>query len=657
MIDTRLGRSCVSEGEASLPDLLAEKPRRWAEEPRRWAEEPRLGAEEPRLGAEEPLAGRPFSRPLVSFARLGAVAALACAVAASSLRAAEVDPAVLEAEHDRVAVVARASAAAVAVMAPGGQGGGSAVLVSADGYAVSNFHVTSEAGEAMKCGLSDGRLYDAVIVGVDPTGDAALLQLLGRDDFPHAELADSDQVRVGDWCFAIGNPFLLATDFKPTVTFGVISGVHRYQFPAGTLLEYTDCLQADAAINPGNSGGPLFDAEGRLIGINGRGSFEKRGRVNVGVGYAISINQIKNFLGQLKTGRVVDHATLGASVATNSDGRVLVDDILEASDAFRRGLRYGDEILEFGGRPITSANALKNVLGIFPKGWRVPLTYRRVPEKNAADKGVAAEPVHILVRLSGVHRAAELESLIAGEHKIEPNPEQPAPGKKPRSKKPEQPAPGQPKPAHARHARPKAPLPEIVKQRFTAKAGYVNYFFNQLNQDRVWKAAMSGGDFTTAGGKWTLGGELAEGGEWQITLDDHQATIQMPGGELALNADTPNLSKSLAPPESGGLLTTLWLWRRMLVGGPSHFGQTRYAGSEPLLGRGPLHDVLVGDFQSGRLPFRVRSRLGPARGPRNVSRRTIGPVRSVFSGLSRTSGPAIAQPIRGALWRRSVSYI
>ena len=144
-------------------------------------------------------------------------------------------------------------------------------------------------------------------------------------------MADSDKVRAGDWCFAIGNPFLLATDFKPTVSYGVISGVHRYQYPSGTLLEYTDCLQADAAINPGNSGGPLFDAEGRLIGINGRGSFEKRGRVNVGVGYAISINQIKNFLGHLKSGRVVDHATLGARLATDEPGHVVVDDILDDS--------------------------------------------------------------------------------------------------------------------------------------------------------------------------------------------------------------------------------------------------------------------------------------------------------------------------------------
>ena len=107
---------------------------------------------------------------------------------------------------------------------------------------------------------------------------------------------------------------LLATDFTPTVTFGLVSGVHRYQYPAGTLLEYTDCIQIDTSINPGNSGGPLFNMKGELIGINGRISADKRGRLNSGVGYAISINQIKNFLGHLKAGLDVDHASLGAVV-------------------------------------------------------------------------------------------------------------------------------------------------------------------------------------------------------------------------------------------------------------------------------------------------------------------------------------------------------
>ena len=114
----------------------------------------------------------------------------------------------------------------------------------------------------MKCSMPDGRLYDAVLVSIDPTGDVALIKLLGRKDFPAAELGDSDAVRVGDWCFAVGNPFLLATDFQPTVTYGIVSGVQRYQYPAGTLLEYADCIQTDASINPGNSGGPCSTRRG-----------------------------------------------------------------------------------------------------------------------------------------------------------------------------------------------------------------------------------------------------------------------------------------------------------------------------------------------------------------------------------------------------------
>ena len=196
---------------------------------------------------------------------------------ASAWAQASPDASVLEAESQREAVMRQAKDCVLAIFPPNGQGGGSGVVISADGFALSNFHVVSPCGKAMQCGMADGRVYDAVVVSVDPTGDVALIKLFGRNDFPHATLGDSDHIRVGDWAFAMGNPFLLATDFQPTVTFGLVSGVHRYQFPAGTLLEYTDCLQVDTSINPGNSGGPLFDLQGRLIGINGRASFEKRG--------------------------------------------------------------------------------------------------------------------------------------------------------------------------------------------------------------------------------------------------------------------------------------------------------------------------------------------------------------------------------------------
>ena len=227
----------------------------------------------------------------------------------------------------------------------------------------------------MRCGLSDGQIYDAVIVGIDPVGDLAMIKLLGRDDFPYAELGDSRVAQVGDWCMVIGNPFPAGVQFTANGNLGHSGGVGRYQYPSGTLLEYGDCLQTDASINPGNSGGPLYDSEGKLLGIVGRASFESRGRVNVGVGYAISIQQAKNF-GSLRSGRVVDHATLGATVATDPDGGARVSNVLESSDAYRRGLRYGAEILEIDGRTVSTANEVQKVLATLPSGWRVKIRYR-----------------------------------------------------------------------------------------------------------------------------------------------------------------------------------------------------------------------------------------------------------------------------------------
>ncbi|MCE9552439.1 MAG: trypsin-like peptidase domain-containing protein [Planctomycetes bacterium] len=483
-----------------------------------------------------------------------------------------VDPQVLSAQADRVAVVKKASASTVAVFA-GEAGGGSGVIISADGFALTNFHVAQPAGVAMKCGLDDGVLYDAVLVGLDPTGDVALIKLLGRNDFPAAELADSDQVRVGDLAFTIGNPFLLATNYRPTVAFGMISGVHRYQGPAGTLLEYADCLQTDAAINPGNSGGPLFDAAGRLIGINGRGSFEKRGRVNVGVGYAISINQIKNFLGHLHSGKIVDHATLGARVSTDAEGRVVVSDILESSDAYRRGLRYDDEIIRFAGRSIRTVNGFKNVLGTLPKGWRVPLSYRR-----------QGRTYETMVRLSGVHRRGELEELMA-ESQTPPAPDAPDKKRKPSEKEPPAPDKNQRKPKAVE-------LPAVVSKLYQARAGYANYHFNVQHQQRLWQSLRGMGDYSDKS-IWKIQGKAAGGGEFLFRCSETEAELVLPKFQTrAVLKD--DLSEITDPPETGGLLVTLCQWRRLLTRGIDDFGQVYYQGTAPLRGRTGLFDVLVG---------------------------------------------------------------
>jgi serine protease Do len=520
-------------------------------------------------------------------------AALICLAAFQVAALAEVPLAVLKAEQARIASIHKAMQPTVAVFANEGNGGGSGVVISPDGYALTNYHVAQPAGAYMKCGMADGRLYDAVIVGIDPTGDVALIKLLGRDDFPTAVMVDSDRVQIGDWCFAVGNPFLLATDFQPTVTFGIVSGTHRYQPGAGTLLEYTDCIQTDAAINPGNSGGPLFNANGDLIGINGRGSFEKRGRVNVGVGYAISINQVKNFLGCLKSGRIVDHATLGATVAMSDVGKVRVSNILENADAYRRGLRYDDEIISFAGRAIDTPNGFKNVLGIFPKGWRVPLVYRSGGKEQAT-----------LVRLTGVHGEEELTQLVSRKPRPEEGPpegprqpdkpgrpgeERPKPDEKrrPDGQEPEpQPRPGQ-RPAHK-----EVEVPPEVQKLIKARPGFANYYFNELHRDRVWTAFSANGDFAPLNRAWKLTGELASGGKIVVTLGDETSSGDFPQGALKLDA-AQDLDQQLGPAGSGGLLVALHLWRQILVAGPQKFGDVIYYGTAPHPAVEGQADVLI----------------------------------------------------------------
>lgn len=495
---------------------------------------------------------------------------------------------VLEAEQTRADTVAAAAETAVAIFA-GAAGGGSGVLISPDGYALTNFHVVQPAGIAMRCGLNDGRLYDAVLVGLDPTGDLAVIKLLGRDDFPHVELADSDAVAVGDECFVIGNPFLLATDLNPSVSAGIVSGVHRYQFPAGTILEYADCLQVDAAINPGNSGGGLFDATGRLIGINGRASFEKRGRINVGVGYAISANQVRNFLGVLKGGRLADHATLGATVATSFDGRVVVSDILESSDAWRRGLRIDDEVVALASRPVRSVNAFKNVLGTLPAGWRVPLVYRR-----------EGRPTEIVIELAGVHTTAMLADIVAGGRG------RPAPPGKPGEQPEPKPNPLMPNPEG---------LPDAIRPLYEPKLGFTNFHFNRVELQRVIGliAARSGATSEPPDrSAWVLRGRLEQGGTFAIELADEAASISLPTGisqwePVAAEAGlTAEAGFDASPPGSGGMLAALTLWRRLLLDGLEGSGRMIYWGQQPAVAADAgLADVLELTTGAGRARFLV----------------------------------------------------
>ena len=490
------------------------------------------------------------------------------------------DPVGLE-EAKRIAVVKKVSPSVVAVVT----GGGSGVVISPDGYALTNFHVVQGQGGALRCGLPDGILYDAVLVGLDKIGDVALIKLLPAKDkdgkdipFPHAEIGDSDTVKVGDWSFAMGNPFLLAADFTPTVTFGLVSGTHRYQYPERGMFEYTDCIQVDTSINPGNSGGPLFDMNGKLVGINGRGSFDKRGRVNSGVGYAITLNQIQNFMGSLRSGLLVDHASLGATVSTTNDEelerqQVLISNLI-GSDAERRGLELGDEITRLAGRRVSTVNQFKNVLGIYPKGWRVPVTYRRRIE------GAGTQTRQALVRLMGY----EKRELGEDGRPVAPGkPPSPKPGR-----------PGQPMPPGQKPGEKEEGPPSPALKLYEEKPGYANWLVNKQRRDTALaglKASL--GDLGGAAGVWTVKGKGFLGekkSEAPVSLawselaqgKPEVVSARVDGVDFSLEPLNPDLTAQALrdPAGSGGMLAALHLLRLLLCKGDKAFPQGMTHGGE-----------------------------------------------------------------------------
>ncbi len=522
---------------------------------------------------------------------------------------------VIKAEADRIQAIAKASRSTVGVFGLDGQGGGSGVVISPDGYVLTNYHVSDPFGNRMRIGLSNGEMHEAVIVGIDPTGDLALLKMEGRNDFPAATIIDSDTVRVGQWCFASGNPFVLATNLQPTTTWGIVSGVHRYQYPSGTILEYTDCIQTDAAINPGNSGGPLYNWNGDLIGINGRGSFEKRGRVNVGVGYAISINQAMLFLGHLKSGRVVDHATLGFTVASDEKGRVIVSKILESSDAYRRGLRYGDEVLALDGRDVTSVNQFKNILGIFPSWTRLKLRF-----KNAEGT------VDTYVRLGSLHTVAELDEIITGKPLDgPPTPDgKPPEKKKPEKKNPSDKNPGDKKPGDTdnpnnsdaeesaeesirEQSKPKE-LVDSMKDLFEARRGFGNYYFNRREVDRVTLARETQSGTLARSDvrwprelKWEWSGSVAgESTQFQFTSQSNQLSLTL-GSDTSIIDPVRGWANIIDTQSLSGPALAIELWQRWNSIGPRAMGECTYIGTAPVIGLDAWQDltqVTTGEVES-----------------------------------------------------------
>ncbi|MEA3485718.1 MAG: Do family serine endopeptidase, partial [Candidatus Aerophobetes bacterium] len=292
------------------------------------------------------------------------------------------------------------------------KGLGSGMIINKDGYVLTNEHVIHKVDkDKIRVTLAEGRTLKAQIVGSDEESDIAILKIKG-DNLPIVTLGDSDNLKVGQWAIAIGNPFgyalsQLSKRYEPTVTTGVISATGR-AMPArgseGTVKTYTDLIQTDASINPGNSGGPLVNIWGEVIGIN-TAIFSPSGG-SIGIGFAIPINKAKRIMESLVKYGKVEWAWIGIVMQPELTPElaekfgvkkgVLVTDVVKGSPAEKAGIRAGDVIQKVNGKEVNSWLALKEevlktkigekiTLNLIRRGKKisVTLTTARKPEKVA----------------------------------------------------------------------------------------------------------------------------------------------------------------------------------------------------------------------------------------------------------------------------------
>jgi S1-C subfamily serine protease len=251
---------------------------------------------------------------------------------------------------------------------------GSGVLMSDDGYILSNDHVVS-GKDTIKVHLMDGRIYDAEIVGVDQRTDLALLKIEGIN-FPVVTMGNSDELKVGDWAIAIGNPF----GFSGSLTVGVISAKGRSD---SNMERFSDLIQTDVAINPGNSGGALLNTDGALIGINSS-VFSKTGEY-IGISFSIPVNMARRVMADLKQYGHVRRGWLGVGIRPltkmirnrlnlKSRHGAYVGELSEKSHAFKAGLRENDVILKVNNKHIIDYQELLYRVAELVIGDQIKLT-------------------------------------------------------------------------------------------------------------------------------------------------------------------------------------------------------------------------------------------------------------------------------------------
>jgi serine protease Do len=263
---------------------------------------------------------------------------------------------------------------------------GSGFIISNDGYIFTNNHVVEQADKIL-VKLSSGKEFEAKIIGKDAKTDIALIKIKPGESLAVAELGDSDKLRVGDWVIAIGNPFGL----EQTVTAGIVSAKGRV-IGAGP---YDNFIQTDASINPGNSGGPLFNMEGKVIGINT--AIVAQGQ---GIGFAIPVNMAKAMLPDLKAKGKVTRGWLGVSVQDVTEdiaksfkikdrSGALITDVFKGDPADKAGLKTGDLIVEVNGKKIKDTHELLITIATFHVGEKISVKFLRDGEEKTVEILVA----------------------------------------------------------------------------------------------------------------------------------------------------------------------------------------------------------------------------------------------------------------------------
>jgi serine protease Do len=264
---------------------------------------------------------------------------------------------------------------------------GSGFIISEDGYIITNDHVVGRAQE-ISVTMTDGSKHPAKLIGTDPVTDLALIKIDADKSLPYLKLGDSDDVIVGEWSIAFGNPFgLFSASAKPTVTVGVISATHVFLEQREGRV-YRNMVQTDAAINQGNSGGPLVNSNGEVIGINTVIYTPNEG--NIGLGFAVPVNRAKLIIGHLREDgevdrgfspgfrvQLVNEAIAQAYNLEKVEG-VIVTQIIDPNGVARKsGLEVADIILSANGEPVFSIQMLDSLIRYAIKGESIQLRVLR----------------------------------------------------------------------------------------------------------------------------------------------------------------------------------------------------------------------------------------------------------------------------------------